>query len=42
MRIISIDSVTGHELLAKDILNDSNSVLMTAGTVVKKEYVNRL
>ncbi|NLO09767.1 MAG: HD domain-containing protein [Clostridiales bacterium] len=42
MRIISVDSVKGHELLAKDILNDSNSVLMTAGTIVKKDYINRL
>lgn len=42
MRIISVDSVKGHELLAKDIVNDSNSILIPAGTVVKKEYVNRL
>lgn len=42
MRIISVDSVKGHELLAKDILNDNHSVLMTAGTTVKKEYINRL
>jgi len=42
MRIISVDSVKGHELLAKDILNDGNSILMTAGTIVKKEYINRL
>lgn len=42
MRIISVDSVKGHELLAKDILNDSNSILMTAGTIVKKEYISRL
>ena len=42
MRIISVDSIKGHELLAKDILNDSNSVLMTKGTIVKKEYINRL
>lgn len=42
MRIISIDSVKGHEFLAKDILNDNNSVLMTAGTIVKREYINRL
>ncbi len=42
MRIISIDSVKGNELLAKDILNSNNSVLMTAGTVVKREYVGRL
>ncbi|NLP16092.1 MAG: HD domain-containing protein [Clostridiales bacterium] len=42
MRIISVDSIKGHELLAKDILNDSNSVLMKTGTVVKKEYISRL
>lgn len=42
MRIVSVDSVKGHEILAKDIINDSNSVLMTAGTIVKKEYINRL
>ena len=42
MRIISVDSIKGHELLAKDILNDSNSVLMKTGTVVKTEYISRL
>lgn len=42
MRIISVDSVKGNELLAKDILNYSDSVLMTAGTIVKKDYVSRL
>jgi len=42
MRIISIDSVTGKEQLAKDILNISDSVLMPAGTMMKKEYINRL
>lgn len=42
MRIISIDSVKGNELLAKDIVNNTNSILMTAGTVVKKEYIDRL
>lgn len=42
MRIISVDSIKGYELLAKDLLNDSNSILMKAGTVVKKDYINRL
>lgn len=42
MRIISVDSVKGHECLAKDILNENNSVLMTAGTIIKKDYVSRL
>lgn len=42
MRVISLDSVIGNELLAKDIINSSDLVLMTAGTVVKKEYVKRL
>ena len=42
MRIISLDTVTGKERLAKDILYNSNYILMTAGTVVKKEYVKKL
>ena len=42
MRIISLDSVKGNELLAKDILNENDTVLMTAGTIVRREYVSRL
>lgn len=42
MRIISVDSIKGTELLAKDITGSSNSVLMAAGTTVKREYVKRL
>jgi HD-GYP domain-containing protein (c-di-GMP phosphodiesterase class II) len=42
MRIISLDSIKGNELLAKDIINNNDSVLMAAGTVVKREYVKRL
>lgn len=42
MRIVSIKSLKGNELLAKDILTRSDTVLMTAGTVVKKEYISRL
>lgn len=42
MRIISLDKITGNELLAKDIINNNDIVLMTAGTVVKKEYATRL
>jgi len=42
MRIISLDSVKGNEMLAKDIINSNDSVLMATGTVVKKEYVKRL
>jgi len=42
MRIISLGSVKGNELLAKDIITSSDSVLMTAGTVVKVEYIRRL
>lgn len=42
MRIISIDSIRGNELLAKDIIISNDFVLMTASTIVKKEYVKRL
>ncbi len=42
MRIISVDSVKGNELLAKDIVNDNDCILMMSGTIVKKEYAKRL
>lgn len=42
MRIISVDSIKGNECLAKDIVYNNDIVLMTAGTIVKKDYVSRL
>lgn len=42
MRIISVDSVIGNEVLARDILNNHDFILIKAGTVIKKDYINRL
>lgn len=42
MRRILIDSIKGNELLAKDIISESGNVIMATGSVVKKEYLNRL
>ncbi len=42
MRIISIDSVKGNEILAKDIYNDNDIILMSAGMTVKMDYVRKL
>ena len=42
MRIISLDSIKGNELLAKDIVSNSDILLMTAGSVVKLDYIGRL
>jgi HD-GYP domain-containing protein (c-di-GMP phosphodiesterase class II) len=42
MRRMLLDSIKGHELLARDILSDSGIVIMSAGSVVKKEYIKRL
>lgn len=42
MRIISLEAVRGDETLAKDILTSSDSLLLPAGTMMKKEYVKRL
>lgn len=42
MRIISLNSVQGTELLAKDIISNNDNLLMAAGSVVKMEYVSRL
>ncbi len=41
MRIISLDLITGDELLAKEITKN-NTTLMTAGNIVKQEYVHKL
>lgn len=42
MRIISLDTVKGDELLAKDVITASDSLLLPAGTIVKLEYVKKL
>jgi HD-GYP domain-containing protein (c-di-GMP phosphodiesterase class II) len=42
MRIISLDAVKGDELLARDIFTANDSLLLPAGTMIKKEYVKRL
>ncbi len=42
MRRMLLDSIRGHELLARDILSNSGIVIMSAGSVVKKEYIKRL
>lgn len=42
MRIVSLNSIKGNERLAKDIINQNETVLMTAGTVVRREYIDRL
>lgn len=42
LRIISLDTIKGNEMLAKDIINKDNVILISAGSVIKKEYVKRL
>lgn len=42
MRRVLLDSIKGHELLAKDIVTDSGIVIISAGTVMKREYVSKL
>jgi HD-GYP domain len=42
MRKISVDTLKGNEILAKDIYSISGIILMAAGTVVHKEYVARM
>lgn len=38
MRIISIDSIKGGEVLAESITNEQQNVLIPAGTVLKEDY----
>lgn len=42
MRIISVDSITGNERLAKDILSSNGTILIAMGTLMKKDYIFRL
>lgn len=42
MRKISIDAITGNEILAKDIYTNLDTVLMCAGVPLRKEYTKRL
>lgn len=42
MKRISIDEITGIEVLAKDIMNDTGTTLMIAGTTIKLEYAQKL
>ncbi len=42
MRIASLDSIKGNELLAKDVYSSNDALLMPAGSIVKKEYIRRL
>ena len=37
-----MNSVKGNELLAKDIYSDTDTLLISAGTIIKKEYVQKL
>ncbi len=42
MRKISVNEITGNEILAKDIYTNMDTVLMCAGVPLKKEYAKRL
>lgn len=42
MRKVSLDAITGNEILGRDIVTSCGITLMIAGTVVKKEYVYKL
>ena len=42
MRICRVDQLTGNEILAKDIVSRDYSFLLARGSVVRKEYIERL
>lgn len=42
MKRKSVDELVGNEVLERHILTSSGAELMTVGTVVRKEYINRL
>ena len=42
MRRIKTEQIKGREILAKDVYSSSGVVLISAGTILKKEYVEKL
>lgn len=42
MRRIKAENIKGREILAKDVYSASDVVLISAGTILKKEYVDKL
>lgn len=42
MRRMLLNTIKGHEVLAKDIVSSSGIVIMSAGSVIKKEYIKKL
>lgn len=42
MRKILVDSIAGTEILARDVYSDMDTILMSAGITLKKEYAERL
>lgn len=42
MRSVSVNVLNGNEVIAKDIISESGIVLMSEGTIVKKEYISKL
>ena len=38
MRKVAIKAIKGDEILAQDIISDYDTLLMSAGVVLKKEY----
>lgn len=42
MRLCKVDDLTGHEILAKDVLTLEYKVLLSEGTVLKQEYIRKL
>ncbi|WP_442871539.1 HD-GYP domain-containing protein, partial [Anaerosporobacter sp.] len=41
-RSVNVKSLKGNEILGKDILSESGIILMSEGTIVKKEYIEKL
>lgn len=42
MRKVAIKAIKGNEILAQDIISEYDTLLMSAGVVLKEEYVQRL
>lgn len=42
MRSVSVNVLKGNEIIAKDVISDTGIILMSKGTIVKREYISKL
>ena len=42
MKLCKVNDLTGKEILAKDIITPEYKILLSAGTILKQDYIQKL